>query len=132
MVGVVIVTHGGLAQALIDSAAMLVGEPQQMAAVGIHPGDAPDEFYKRVEQAISEVDTGQGVVALADLYGGTPNNNVARAGFGRNVRLVTGVNLPMVVYAAMERSEESTLQQLVDGLIATGNEGISEFMIPKK
>jgi PTS system mannose-specific IIA component len=84
------------------------------------------------EQKAEEVDTGEGVVALVDLYGGTPNNNVARLSTERNIRIVTGVNLSMVMYAAMERTDTSTQQELVEGLLNIGVKEITEFKLEQK
>jgi len=132
MIGVVIVSHGDLARALVDSTSMLVGTPEQLSYTGIYPGDAPEEFYGRLVRCVEEVDTGDGVVVLVDLYGGTPNNNVARLSREKNIRIVTGANLPMAMYVCMERTQETTLREMVDGLIATGTEGISEFDMSAK
>jgi len=129
MVGIIVVSHGDLAKAYVDSATMLVGEPEQLSIAGIYPGDSPETFYSLVEQCIKDSDTGDGVVALTDLYGGTPNNMVARLSREYNIRILTGANLPMVMYAITERTEDMTTQELVDGLLTTGLEGIEEFKI---
>ena len=121
------VSHGDLAKAYVDSAAMLVGDPEQLQTAGVYPDDTPEAFYLRVEGCVKETDTGEGVVALVDLFGGTPNNVVARLSRVYNIKIVTGANLPMVMYAICERTEEMTQQELVDGLLATGLEGIAEF-----
>lgn len=131
MVGVVIITHGDLAEALVTSAAMLVGEGAQMAYASIHPGDDPGDFYARVAQRVEEVDKGDGVVALVDLYGGTPSNTVVRMAAERNIRVLTGVNLPMVIYAILERTAETSQEELMKGLISASVEGVKEFAVQK-
>jgi len=127
MVGVIIVSHGALAQELVNTAAMLVGKGENVEFVGINPGDDPEEFYERVVKAAERADTGKGVVALVDIFGGTPNNTVYRASKTRNIRIVTGVNVPMVIYAFTERNNEMTQDELIEGLIRTGRSEISEF-----
>jgi len=127
MVGVIIVSHGALAQELVNTAAMLVGKGENVEFVGINPGDDPEEFYERVVKAAERADTGKGVVALVDIFGGTPNNIVYRASKTRNIRIVTGVNVPMVIYAFTERNNEMTQDELIEGLIRTGRSEISEF-----
>ena len=127
MVGIVVVSHGALAQELLNSAAMLVGEGNQLAAAGIFPGDTPEEFLERVSAAAASVDQGAGVVGLADVFGGTPNNTLFRVSRQHNIRIVTGVNLPMLIYAITERTEETTQEELVNALLETGKAEISEF-----
>jgi mannose/fructose/sorbose-specific phosphotransferase system IIA component len=127
MVGIIIVSHGALAQEFVNTAAMLVGKGENVEFVGINPGDTPDEFYEKVVKAAKYVDTGQGVVALVDIFGGTPNNTVYHASKTKNIRIVTGVNLPMIIYAFTERNNEMTQDELIEGLIRTGRSEISEF-----
>jgi PTS system mannose-specific IIA component len=132
MVGVLVVSHGNLAQAMLECVDMLVGVPDQFAALGIQNGEAPEDFYKALQDKAAEIDSGEGLVALVDLYGGTPNNNVARLSMERNIRIITGINLPMVMAAAMERTETSTQDELVEGLLKTGPGEIMEFKMEKK
>jgi len=127
MIGVIIVSHGALAQELANTAEMLVGKGENVEFVGINPGENPDEFYEKVVAAAERVDTGKGVVALVDIYGGTPGNIVYRASKVKNIRIVTGVNVPMIIYAFTERTDEMTQDELVEGLIKTGRSEISEF-----
>jgi len=128
MVGAVIASHGGLADALIKSAGMLVGEAEQVAAAGILPGEAPQEFEERLRAAIKRVDAGDGVIALADLYGGTPNNILYRLAHEEtNIRVITGANLPMLLYLFTERQPGTKLEELAGALLAAGRDGIAEF-----
>ncbi len=127
MVGIIVISHAGLAEALVNSANMLVGKGKQLVYEGIYPGNTPEEFYERILESAKQVDSGEGLVALVDLYGGTPNNTVYKLSREINVRIITGANLPMVIYAITERSPQTTQQELVDGLLAIGIEGIEEF-----
>ena len=127
MVGLIVVSHADLAEALVNSANMLVGKAEQLVCEGIYPENSPEEFYERLLEGIRKVDTGEGVVALVDLYGGTPSNIVFKLSRENNVRIVTGVNLPMVIYAISERSADTTQHELVKGLLSVGKEGIEEF-----
>lgn len=125
MVGVVVATHGKMAGGMINSADMLVGLAEQLKAVAIFPGEAPETFDERVAAALDEVETGAGVVALVDIFGGTPFNTVYRVSRGkRNVKIVTGVNLPMLLSVITEREEETTQQELVDQLLEVGKDQI--------
>lgn len=127
MIGVVVATHGLLAQELINSAAMLVGEGAQMKHVCLVPGQSPEDFLAKCEEAVTEVDTGEGVVALVDIPGGTPNNTMFRLSKSHNIRIVTGTNLPMVMLAVLERFDGMTADELVDNLMENGKNEIIEF-----
>ena len=132
MVGILVVSHGNLAQAILECVDMLVGIPEQFAAVGIQNGEDPDNFYKQLQKKAQQIDTGDGIIALVDLYGGTPNNNTVRLSMERNIRIITGVNLPMVMAAAVEREDTTTMTELVNLLLKTGSSEIMEFILEKK
>lgn len=106
-----------------------MGESDQLAYEGIMPEDSSDHFYERVSALTSRLDTGDGVAALVDLYGGTPCNTVARISRERNMRIVTGANLPMVMTAVAERTEEMTLNDFVAAVLAMGKESVAEFSV---
>lgn len=95
MIGVVVCTHNTLAESLLKTTAMIVGDFPQARAVSVMSGDAMDAVLERLRAAISEVDTGDGVVLLCDMFGGTPSN--LSLSFVTEVEVVTGVNLPMLL-----------------------------------
>lgn len=95
MIGVVVCTHNTLADALLDTTRMIVGEFPQARAVAVMSGDAMEVVLARLRSAIDEVDTGGGVVLLCDMFGGTPSN--LSLSFLTDVEVVTGVNLPMML-----------------------------------
>jgi PTS system mannose-specific IIA component len=107
MVGIIVASHGMFAGEALKSAAMLVGRGEKIASEGVLETDTPETFYQRVQKIIEEVDDGDGVVAMVDLFGGTPNNTVFQLKREKNVRIVTGFNLPMLIYAITERNEET-------------------------
>lgn len=127
MIGVVVATHGLLAQELINSAAMLVGEGAQMTHVCLVPGQSPEDFLAKCEEAVVSVDTGEGVIALVDIPGGTPNNTMFRLSKSHNIRIVTGTNLPMVMLAVLERFDGMTADELVENFMENGKNEIIEF-----
>jgi PTS system mannose-specific IIA component len=106
MIGVVLVSHGDLAKGIVSSASMLVSQLDQLASVTLWPEDNPDEFQKKLEDAVKQVDTGDGVFILADMLGGTPSNR-AMYSLGDKVRMLTGLSLPML-YSFLNIREEST------------------------
>lgn len=129
MVGVLVATHGRLADEFLNSAAMLVGEGEQLESVCVLPGQSPDDFRAQVEEKLARLDTGEGVVALVDITGGTPNNTIYRIKMEKNlnVRIVTGVNLPMVMFSVLDRYDGMSMDELVDSLQENGTQQIKEF-----
>ena len=127
MVGVLVATHGRLADEFLNSAAMLVGEGEQLESVCVLPGQSPDDFRAQVEEKLTRLDSGEGVVALVDITGGTPNNTIYRVKMEKNlnVRIVTGVNLPMVMF--LDRYDGMTMDELVEALQENGIQQIKEF-----
>lgn len=131
MIGVVVISHGKLSQELVNSAKMILGNAEQIECEGIMPEDTPELFLYRIREAVKRVNTGGGVIALVDLYGGTPNNAVALLSREIDMQIVTGVNLPMVIYAISERDRIKSVKDMVNGLLEVGIEGISEFSLEK-
>lgn len=127
MIGILVATHGRLADELLNSAAMLVGQGEQMESVCVLPGQPPEEFLANAEAALTRLDSGEGVVALVDIAGGTPNNTMFRLSKTHKLRIVTGVNLPMVMYSVLERYEGQSDEELVAALLENGTTEIKEF-----
>jgi PTS system mannose-specific IIA component len=127
MIGVIVATHGLMAKEMLNSAAMLVGEGEQMGYVCLLPGQDPDDFLAKCEEAVTSVDTGDGVVALVDIPGVTPNNTMFRLSKSHSLRIVTGVNLPMVMLCVLERYDGQTADELVETLLSEGQAAVTEF-----
>lgn len=105
MIGLVLVTHGRLAVEFISAVEHVVGRQPQMEAIVIGPDDDIDLRREEIRQAVERVDTGQGVVLLTDMFGGTPSN-LAIAMLNRpKVEVIAGMNLPMLVRLAKVRGE---------------------------
>jgi len=131
MIGIVVISHGRLSHELVNSAKMILGNAEQIECEGIMPGDTPELFLSRIREAEKRVNMGNGVVALVDLYGGTPNNAVAQLSQEIDMQIVTGVNLPMVIYAISERDKIKSTEEMVRELLEVGIGGISEFSLVK-
>ena len=125
MIGVIVATHGKLAEELLNSAAMLVGSGRQMDCACVMPTMNPEEFLAETERKVAALD--KGIVALVDILGGTPNNTLFRLSKKYNIRIVTGVNLSMVMYCVLERSDGMTADELIEALLQTGRAEIVEF-----
>jgi len=107
MVGILIVSHGRLAEALISSVQFLVGNLQKIRGVSIWPNDKGKEVRDRIQKEIEAVDDGDGVVILTDILGGTPTNLSLSVLVDKKVEVVTGVNLPMLLTLSSYRKERS-------------------------
>jgi len=111
MVGILIVSHGRLAEALISSVQSLVGNLQRIKGVSIWPKDREKEIKDRIQKNMAEVDSGDGVVILTDVMGGTPTNLSLSFLEDEKVEVVTGVNMPMLLTLSSYRKGK-TLEEL--------------------
>lgn len=97
MIGIVIVTHGALAQDFLSVAEHVVGKQQQMAAVCIGPEDDIERRRQDILNAVTDVDKGAGVVILTDMFGGTPSNLAISVMIPGKVEVIAGINVPMLI-----------------------------------
>jgi PTS system mannose-specific IIA component len=107
MVGILVVSHGGLADALISSVQAIVGNIQKVKGVCIRPKDNVEEIKGRIRKKMAEVDEGDGVVVLTDLLGGTPTNISLSLSKDEKFEVITGVNLPMLLTLSSYRKGRS-------------------------
>jgi len=104
MIGIVVVSHGKLAQDFISAAEHVVGKQTHIRAICIEPEDDVEKCREDIITAAKEVDNGAGVVILTDMFGGTPSN-LAISIMGKvPVEVIAGVNLPLLVKLASIRS----------------------------
>ncbi len=124
MVGVIIVAHLQLADELLKAAEIIYSSKlDNFKAVSINLNDDPDQAREKVLAAVKSMDTGDGVLILVDMFGGTPSNLSLSLLDKGKTEIVTGVNLPMIVEAA-SNSKKLPLNKLVNILISSGQEGI--------
>lgn len=124
MVGAVVVTHSRLGQELIQATEFIVGKIDGLKAVSIDPAQKADDLRGQIKAAIQEVDRGQGVLILTDMFGGTPSNISLTFLDDGKVEIVTGVNLPMLIRFATER-EGKGLAEVSESVTAYGRRSIS-------
>ncbi|MGA7179061.1 MAG: PTS fructose transporter subunit IIA [Thiobacillaceae bacterium] len=123
MIGILLVTHGTLGDTLIDCVTHILGKPpEQVAAVNIRGHASHDDVFPAIRARLAELEQGEGVLVLADIFGATPCNCVAEALTTANVEGVAGVNLPMLVKALSYRY--LTLAELSAKAVSGGVEGI--------
>lgn len=106
MIGLVIVTHGQLAKAFVEALEHVVGPCKNVRAICIYPQDNVDLHRESILKTVEEVDKGQGVILLTDLFGGTPSNLAISALGLKPIEVIAGINLPMLVQLA--RLKEGT------------------------
>lgn len=127
MIGVLIVTHGRLGEALLESAAMLVSDVAHVRAVGFLPGQGVEDLDVAVRAALDELRDSDGTLALVDIPGGTPARVVGAISLERSgVELVSGVNLAMLVEVLLSR-QSATLPELVGLAVKGGRDSIQDL-----
>ncbi|MBW1980413.1 MAG: PTS sugar transporter subunit IIA [Deltaproteobacteria bacterium] len=115
MVGLLVVTHRDLAQELIATAELIVGEIDNCVGLSVQPDVPVDDLRRQMHQAIDQVNSGDGVIVLTDMFGGTPSNLSLSFLNQQGIEVVTGVNLPMLIKLATARqdSEVGELAKLI-------------------
>ena len=103
MIGIVIVAHGGLAREYLAAVEHVVGKQGGIEAIAIEVSDDRDAKQTEICNAADAVDTGEGVVIVTDMFGGSPSNLSLRACSPRNRKILYGANLPMLVKLAKSR-----------------------------
>jgi len=107
LVGILIVSHGKLSEALISSVQFVIGNLQKIKGISIWPRDRKEEVRDRILKGMNEVDDGEGVVILTDILGGTPTNLSLSFLKDERVEVVTGVNMPMLLALSSYRKGTS-------------------------
>lgn len=124
MIGLLIVTHGGLAREFRAALEHIVGPQQQLETVSIGPDDDMEARRREILDAVRRVDSGDGVVLLTDMFGGTPSNLSISILDEANVEVIAGVNLPLLVKLTSVRGDQP-LAKAVDLAKEAGRKYIS-------
>jgi PTS system mannose-specific IIA component len=126
MIGVLVVTHGKFGEALVKSAELIIGEQKEVISLGLELGDDVAQLQKDVEKAINRLEKGKGVIVLTDLFGGSPSNVSASTLNHLDFKLLTGINMPMLLEVLTTR-EYVEIDELVNSAMAVGMEGIRDL-----
>lgn len=107
MIGMVLVTHGRLAEEFVAALEHIVGPQSDTLIVCIGPDDDMEQRRAQILESIAQVDSGDGVILLTDMFGGTPSNLAISVMEKANVEVIAGVNLPMLIKLADARCSET-------------------------
>jgi PTS system mannose-specific IIA component len=119
MIGMVLVTHGRLADEFVAALQHVVGEQKQLLTVCIGAEDDMEKRREEILQKVAQCDIGDGVVVLTDMFGGTPSNLAISIMDRANVEVIAGVNLPLLIKLASVRNSE----KLADAVKHAGEAG---------
>jgi len=126
MVGILIIAHGTLGESLIRCASHVLGSrPSQLMQIGVTVHDDPQQILLQAFKLVKQLDQGDGVLVLSDLYGATPSNLACKLLIPGRVEGVAGVNLPMLVRALTYRNDP--LRVVVGKAISGGAEGVVQM-----
>lgn len=132
MIGIVLISHGNMANGMLESAHMFFGSDiPQVATICFTLEDSPESFDSQLKSAVQEVDSGNGVIIMADLFGGTPCNRAAYCS-ADNIIVLSGMNLPMLMELLGKRLSADSISDIdISGLVDVSRNGIrcvNEFM----
>jgi PTS system mannose-specific IIA component len=103
MIGLILVTHGKLAEEFVNAMQHVVGRQEAVETVCIGPNDDMEARRREIADKVKAVDSGQGVIVLTDLFGGTPSNLAISLMKAGSVEVIAGINLPMLIRLAKAR-----------------------------
>ena len=126
MIGIVVVTHSQLGDALIGAAEFIIGKrPAAIESVSIDLSESADKLRAKIAQGIKNVEGKEGVLILTDMFGGTPSNLSYSFLEEGHIEVLSGVNLPILVHATNLRDKNMKLNELATKLEAFGKKSIS-------
>ena len=127
--GLLIISHNGIGLALIETAVQILGGcPLPLEVLSVAADCHPETLLDKARKIVVSLDHGAGVLVLTDLYGATPSNIAMRLMDSARVRIVAGLNLPMLM--RILNYPHLDLDQLVDKAVSGGREGV--FLVPQE
>lgn len=133
MIGLLLISHGKMAEGMLDSLNLIMGDSEQIATTSLEAGQDFESFKQDVVSSIQSVNTGDGVLVFVDLFGASPCNATQYATLELkekdvHIRTITGMNLPMLLETASMRNNCS-LDEAWEVAKTAGTEGICEPVI---
>lgn len=126
MIGIVIVAHGGLAREYLSAVEHVVGPQTGIRAISIEEDHDRAEKQDEIMSAADDVDEGDGVVVVTDMFGGSPSNLSLRACLSGNRQIVYGANLPMLIKLA--KSRQLSVPEAVSSALDAGRKYINSYV----
>ncbi len=124
MVGIVLVSHGTMANGMLEAAHMIVGDQDGMMAISLEEMDDVEGLMEKISVAVTHVDSDDGVLVLVDVFGASPFNASARLAMTRDkMEVITGMNLPMLLELAIQRQDKN-LDELIKIALEAGSSSI--------
>jgi PTS system mannose-specific IIA component len=134
MVGILVVTHGRLAQELLETTRIIVGKSvDHIVPISVGWNDDTVDIQKTIASSINKIDQGDGILILTDMFGGTPSN-ISLSFLSEKVEIITGVNLPMLI-KIVNIGDRMNLKELAQSIYDQGRKSIylaSEILSMKK
>lgn len=127
MIGLLVVTHGDLGRSLLDSIAIIAGEVKCAASVGLYHGDSPIQLREEIQEKVEALDSGEGVIVLVDFYGGTPGNEVMKLLASKKMRVLSGVNMAMLLEIVVNREFSTDIETLSEAALQSGKESLQDL-----
>jgi mannose PTS system EIIA component len=124
MIGILVVTHSNVGQALVECGEQILGRSPGVAAVKIDADDNHDMALARIREAVGQLNAPDGVLVLTDMFGGTPSNVSLTLLEPSKIEVVSGVNMPMLLHAVTARSRTASLAELAKNTAASGRKNI--------
>jgi mannose/fructose/sorbose-specific phosphotransferase system IIA component len=125
MIGIVVVTHGELADGIASAVTLIAGPQEQFETVALREGDSIDGLKERIQTAIDKMDTGSGSLVFVDMLGASPSNAAAYL-VTDHVEIIAGVNLPMILEILAVRGDMA-LAELAEMAMNAGKESIQSL-----
>ncbi len=127
LIGVLVVAHGDLGSTLLESIGIIAGKVENAHSVGLHHGDSPEIFRNTIKEAVEQLDMGSGVIVLVDFFGGTPGNEVLKCLPRENMKVLSGVNMAMLLEVVVNREFITDLESLSQLALDSGKSSIQDL-----
>lgn len=127
MVGIIVMTHGALSEGIVDAAELITGPVSQVKTLSLRREDNVNDLNDAFLAALQEVDTGDGVLVLTDLLGGSPCNVASMNLREKSYRVLSGVNLPMFIEALSSRDSAGSPEELQAACLEAATEGVKNI-----
>lgn len=129
MIGIILASHGSLAEGVLQASQMIFGEQENIAACTLLPSEGPEDIRSKIEKAIESFDSQEEILILADLWGGTPFNQSSAIIEGHEDKwaIVAGLNLPMVIEALGERFGDSSAHEIAERVYIQAKDNIKIY-----